>query len=302
MRFLVTGASSFIGSCFCKKILEKGHSIIAALRPNSEYCVLDGMEVLPLAMSDYSHLGKLAGTCDCFVHFAWNGTRGASRMDSEIQRRNVEYSLQGVRSMLDAGCKRIITAGSQAEYGPHAECITERTPCAPNTEYGKAKLQFYQETRVLCDDAGVKCIEPRFFSLYGPGDYPNTMVISTLHKMITGEDCPLTQGVQMWDYLHIEDVCNALCNLCQTEDIPSGIYNFGSGDTRQLKDYIMEMAEITHTKSKLLWGAIPYSETGMVSLWPDVSKLKRVIKWKPQIAFSEGIQSILNAMSCKEIT
>ena len=44
--------------------------------------------------------------------------------------------------------------------------------------------------------------------------------------------------IQMWDYLHIEDACDALCALCQKEDVPSGVYNVGSGDTRQLKDYI----------------------------------------------------------------
>ena len=294
MKVVITGANSFIGLRMQEHFLGAGWQVVSVSRKHG--ALSKDVDHIALEMSEYSKLGELVGSCDCFVHLAWNGTRGASRMDAAMQRENIEYSLQGVHSMLKAGCGKIVTAGSQAEYGPHAECISEETPCLPNTEYGKAKLQFYREARALCDNAGVKCIEPRFFSLYGPGDYPNTMVISTLHKMIAGEDCPLTQGIQMWDYLHIEDACDALCALCQKEDVPSGVYNFGSGDTRQLKDYITEMAEITHTQSKLLWGAIPYPETGMVSLWPDVSRLKGVLKWEPRMAFSEGVQSILNVM------
>lgn len=299
-KMIVTGASSFIG----KRLIaacQPYWDITAVVRSDPDR-LPKGIRSIEMKMDSYAALGQLAGYCDCFVHLAWDGTRGQSRMDAARQQADLTSSLSGIRSMLDAGCKKVILAGSQAEYGPHTEKITEQTICRPNTEYGKAKLALYRQAAALCEQAGAVCVEPRFFSLYGPGDEPNTMVISTLHKMIAGEDCPLTQGVQMWDYLHIEDACDALCALCQKEDVPSGVYNFGSGDTRQLKDYITEMAEITHTQSKLLWGAIPYPETGMVSLWPDISRLKRVLKWKPQITFSEGIQSILNAMSCKEIT
>ena len=45
--------------------------------------------------------------------------------------------------------------------------VRETAECHPNTEYGKAKLKFYNETAKLCESAGVKYREPRFFSLYG---------------------------------------------------------------------------------------------------------------------------------------
>ena len=93
-------------------------------------------------------------------------------MDRKLQEQNCEYSLQGVRSMIAAGCKCIVSAGSQAEYGPHNEQINENSESAiqiRNTV--KAKLKFYNETAKLCESAGVKYREPRFFSLYGPDDY-----------------------------------------------------------------------------------------------------------------------------------
>ena len=295
-NMVITGGTSFIGS---RLITACGASwdITAVVRPGTARERLpDGVRIVELNLSDYARLGELVGPCDCFVHLAWNGTRGASRMDAALQQANLDASLCGVRSMLAAGCGKIVTAGSQAEYGPHREQIAEDTPCAPNTEYGKAKLAFFEGASALCREVGVPLIEPRFFSLYGPGDFEGTMVISTLRNMRSGAACALTQGLQMWDFLYIDDAVRALAALCES-DGADGVYNFGSGDTRQLRSFIEEMAQITGTNSQLLFGAVPYPETGMVSLWPNVSRLKQELGWTPQVSFAEGIRAILNSMN-----
>ena len=217
-------------------------------------------------------------------------------MDAELQRINLDMSLQAVRSVLSAGCGCFVTAGSQAEYGPQKDRISEQTVCCPNTEYGKAKLDFYNAADKLCQKAGARLIEPRFFSLYGPGDYEGTMVISTLRNMLAGLPCRLTQGIQMWDFLYLDDAVRALALLCEAPDA-NGVYNFGSGDVRTLREYIEEMAQITATTSKLLFGAVPYPETGMVSLWPDNSRLRTTLRWEPQVCFADGVREIVKTMN-----
>ena len=246
-------------------------------------------------MEEYGRLGESTGACDCFIHLAWNGTRGDDRMDIQKQQNNVRDSMYAVQSMLDAGCKRVIIAGSQAEYGPHDGIITEASECHPNTEYGKAKLEFFYHASALCQSYGAALKEPRFFSLYGPNDFPGTMIISILSDMLQDRPCLLTEGMQMWDFLYIEDAVRALGVLC-SEPCADGVYNFGSGDVRHLRNYIEEMAEVTGTKSELLFGSVPYPSTGMVSLWPDISKLQSELKWGPATSFSEGIRTVLNAM------
>lgn len=297
MKIVITGANSFIGKRLAKKAEKYGWETVLVMR--SEHVQGESVpngRILLLHMAEYARLGELAGPCDCFVHLAWSGTRGDFRMDASRQKANLEYSLQGVRSMLAAGCGRIVTAGSQAEYGPHEEQISEESLCVPNTEYGKAKLEFFRKTAELCAASRTACIEPRFFSLYGPGDFAGTMIISILRDMLVDRPCKLTAGIQMWDFLHIDDAVNALAALCDAP-CPDGVYNFGSGDVRRLRDYVEEMAAITQTKSPLLFGAVPYPKTGMVSLWPDVSKLKRELHWEPRIAFADGIRSILDTMN-----
>lgn len=297
MRIIITGATSMIGWALTRKLIDQGHEVVAVVRRETNELKtlreLGQVEVIQCDMNEYgSALSRIKGTIDTAVLLAWNGTRGAARMDAEQQQKNLEYSLAAVRSVLEAGCKRVVTAGSQAEYGPHTKQITEETLCTPNTEYGKAKLAFYQQADKLCTEVGATCIEPRFFSLYGPRDYEGTMIFSILRDMATNRPCKLTRGIQMWDFLYIDDAIEALARLC-TSQCAAGIYNFGSGDVRQLRAYVEEMAVIMKTDSALLFGEIPYPETGMVSLWPNVSKLKSAIQWEPKVSFDKGIRTVL---------
>lgn len=80
----------------------------------------------------------------------------------------------------------------------------------------------------------------------------------------------------------------ALLTSCE-----NGVYNLGSGDVRSLKSYVLEMAEITETQSELVFGAIPYPERGMVSIWPDISRMNSQVNWRPKVPFKMGINKIL---------
>lgn len=101
----------------------------------------------------------------------------------------------------------------------------------------------------------------------------------------------LTECVQMWDYLYIDDAVAGLTKLL-TENHPGGIYNLGSGDCRPLRDYVEEMYRITGSHSALQYGAIPYPDTGAVNIHPDVSKM-RSIGWTPSVSFEQGLRMIM---------
>lgn len=75
----------------------------------------------------------------------------------------------------------------------------------------------------------------------------------------------------------------------------SDIYNFGSGYSAPLKEYINIMMEVTQSKSELRYGAVSYPATGIVNVNPNIDRLLET-GWVPKIQFSDGIRGI-----CKEI-
>lgn len=299
-RVIITGATSFIGLIFIKMALEKGLEVVAVVRPNTRKRSLlpssPLLTVVETGMEDYSALPQLvARPCDVFFHLAWNGTRGAERMDEQMQSFSYRSSLAAALSARALGCRLFISAGSQAEYGNSCGPIGEDAICRPNTEYGKYKLRLYEELREQSAFYGFHFKEPRFFSLYGPRDFEQTLVISTLKKMLANEPCDLTACVQNWDFLYIDDAVRGVFLLMEQE-CADGAYNFGSGISQSLKEYVQVMAKLTQTESILRFGAIPYPATGMVSLEPVVKKLKSETGWRPQVSFQEGILKIITEM------
>lgn len=298
MKIVITGTTSMIGAALCRELIERGHDVIAIVRTGcSKLSVLpvsEHLRIIALDMEEYGSMSEvLRESVDAAVLLAWDGTRGHARNEERIQKANYLNSMRAVKELCELGCRTILTAGSQAEYGPwHSkECQTEDSDANPNTAYGIYKLKFYKDAYCLCERRNIKVIEPRFFSIYGPDDHEETLVLSMLKNMVRNMPCRLTECKQMWDFLYISDAVAGLIILLEHE-CPGGIYNFGSGDVRQLKEYVEEMHRITESTSELQYGVLPYPETGMVSIRPSVDKLK-AMGWQPEVSFEEGINRIL---------
>lgn len=303
-NIVVTGATSFIGVNLIKELLLKDVRIYAVVRPDSpKIKLLPRTSKIVIVQADMDNYNRLSNhihePCDCLIHLAWNGTRGASRMDKTLQSKNYKYSMEALGAALKTGCNTFISAGSQAEYGNHNTLITEESTCCPNTEYGIQKFRFYKDALKICKENNMHFKESRYFSLYGHGDYEGTLVMSTLKKMLHNETCEFTESKQTWDFLYITDAVKGIEKLIET-DCPDGAYNFGSGLSRTLKDYIEEMSQITQSRSKLIFGAIPYPSTGIVSIQPCIDKITSETGWFPKTTFNDGILNIIESMKCEE--
>lgn len=299
-KVIITAANSFIGYRLCKRMAEQGYYIYALVRSENKNNVvlnsLKNVKIINERMENYKNLPTVIGeSCDIGIALAWNGTRGAARDDTFKQEKNYIYSMDSIISFAKMECQVIVTAGSQAEYGPWegTEKLDESTPCKPNTEYGKYKLKLYHQALKLCESNNIRLIEPRFFSLYGPDDYEGTMIISTIDNMLQNKPCMLTECIQMWDFLYVDDAVEALHKLIASKRA-HGVYNFGTGTAKKLKEYVMLMHRLTGSNSKLIFGAIPYPATGIVHTNPSILRLTGEISWKPRTTFVEGIEHVIN--------
>ena len=299
----ITGATSFIGLYLIEELLKDNFNIVAIVRENSDKIKLlpksNNLKVVELNIENIEKLPNIIDDkCDVFYHLAWNGTRGITRDDKDLQESNYIYSVNALKTAINMQAKVFISAGSQAEYGLNIDEVSEETKELPVTEYGKAKLKFCHYAIDYCKKENVRFIEPRFFSLYGYGDFENTLIISTINKMLKNEDVNLTECIQLWNFLHIKDAVNALILLQKSNC--SGVYNFGSEDTRVLKEFIYEMYELTNSKSNLNFGTVPYNNGLIINVNPIIKKLQNSVNWQPKISFKEGIKEIIERSNNNE--
>ena len=293
---LITGATSFIGLNLLNYLLND-YKIIAVVRPNSQKLenlpVNVNLSVAELNLEEYDKLPLIiTENIYGFIHLAWNGTRGADRENIEMQKLNYKFSISALHSAVKLNANIFMSAGSQAEYGLQNNIITEDTVPKPVTAYGKSKLKFYKYSMEFCKNNNIKFVEPRFFSLYGAGDYKGTLIMSMLDKMLKNEPCDLTDCTQKWNFLNIKDAVAGMKILLENEQVESGAYNFASNYTRKLKNFLLEMKDIADSKSKLNFGVISHNDSGKYGINPDITKLLNT-GWQPKVSFEDGIRNLL---------
>lgn len=293
-----------IGVALIEECLRHDIEIYAVVRSSSGKAgrlpLSDKIHLTDCSLEDLSDLpGRIPGGCDTFYHIAWGNTGEARNKSTELQSRNIFYTLQAVRAAAELGCRRFIGAGSQAEYGPmDVEKISPDSPVNPSTPYGASKLAAGHLAGMLCRELGMECIWPRIFSVYGKYEKETTMVASGLRKMLAGEPTEFTPAMQRWDYLYSRDAGRAFY-LIGEKGKGGSVYCVGSGQARPLKEYIEEMAALTGAGKPGI-GAKPYPPGAVMNLCADIGTLTGDTGFIPEYTFEQGIRETIEWIKAGE--
>lgn len=296
-RAIITGATGVIGISLINELIKNKVEVLVICRENSNRN--NNIPDSPLVSKVYCDLKELSflnnttgKEYDVFYHFAWMGTSGVARNDMYLQQQNIQYSLDAVGVAKRFGCFKFIGAGSQAEYGRVEGKLKPETPAFPENGYGYAKLCAGQMTRDYSHQLGMEHIWTRILSVYGPNDGAQTMVMSTINKLLNGETAQFTKGEQMWDYLYSGDAARAFYLLGE-RGVDGKTYVIGSGKVKPLAEYIKAIQRIVNPEGKIQLGAVPYGDKQVMYLCADTSDLENDTGWVPNICFEDGIQYIL---------
>ena len=213
-RAIVTGATGMIASALIRTLVEKNVEVYALCRPGDpktdEFFENPLVTAIDADISEFSAVrGKIDKKCDVLYHFAWLGTFGGTRNDAYIQNDNIKYTLDAVKLAYDTGCECFVSAGSQAEYGRVTEKLTGTTYADPETGYGIAKYTAGKFSRMYAHQLGLRHCWVRILSVFGQKGNPNSIIMSSLDKMLRGEYTSYTKGEQQWDFLHCDDAALA---------------------------------------------------------------------------------------------
>ena len=323
MRVIVTGATSFIGRAVTKELLAGGHHVFAVVRPDSpglprlEMLAPEAegksgrkgecLTFLPFALKDIRKLESCPalvpssalkshsapkGMAELWLHLGWEGAGSANRQDPHVQARNIGYALDSLHTAARLGCARFLFCGSQAEYGIVDGIMGEEILCHPVSEYGKDKLEVCRRAGEEAKALGIDYIHARIFSVYGPGDHPWSLVSTCLNTFLKGGRMELGACTQQWNFLHVRDAARALTGLLLAK-VPAGVYNVAGEDTRSLKSFVEQMHRLCGERGTCEYGKRPPNAEGVVSLVPDIRKLKEAAGFAQEISFEDGIREMI---------
>ena len=287
-KCIVTGAAGFTGCNLVERLLAAGYFVYCVVRENSAHNKrlenLVNVQLVYADLAEYKNLyQQIQEPCEIFFHLAWQG----GRYDFAAQYQNVEDTLGALEAAKKIGCKRFVCTGSQAEYGPHQDLITEETCPHPIDAYGSAKLAACILTRQRAMDLGIEWIWGRIFSLYGKYEAETRMLPALVKSLRENKDFQMaTDGRQNWDYLYVSDGAEALIALLE-KGKTGEIYNIAHGNYRMMREFVGLVEKFVGNTA-----CVVYDETNisLYSLQSSSEKLKRDTGWLPQVEFCSGLE------------
>jgi nucleoside-diphosphate-sugar epimerase len=307
-RVIVTGAAGFVAAATVRRLLDCGHTVLAWVRPASDLGRLAALRATPAlsvlaldvtavrdAQGREAALDALrAFQPDAIVHAAWRGIRGADR-DDPMQADNVAVTMELMRVCAEAGTRRFVGLGSQAEYGPQAAIIDEQTFPRPNTLYGAAKLACGTLALAMGRRLGISAAWARVFSVYGPGERSGALIPDLVTALAAGRPYELGACEGRWDYLYQDDAASALEALALRDDA-EGAFNLASGAAVPLRDVVLRIRDLVAPGAAIVFGTRSPPPGAVLRLEASVRRIQEATGWRARVTLEEGLARTVAAM------
>lgn len=194
---LLTGVTGFLGSNLLEALLAEDYTIIGLKRSTSDVWRIKeflGNSNLTLIDNDNVSIEKIFAENEIgtVIHTAWGGVKAEDRNSLNMQLENFDFSTRLFNAAIRAGVNKIISLGSQAEYGRYEGRVNESYPCNPLDAYGTAKVFTSRVLKFLVENTDTKWFWVRLFSLFGPKEDENWLLPFAMKKMLSNEDIDLS--------------------------------------------------------------------------------------------------------------
>jgi UDP-glucose 4-epimerase len=285
-RVLITGASGFIGSHLCQRLLDEGaevHAVYRTQTPPQD----SGARWWQADLSDEASVRALFRDIrpEVIFHLA-SHVKGAPNLEHLLPtfRSNLQSTVNLLTLAAEKGCRRIVITGSLAE--PEVE-NGELFPSAP---YAAAKWASSGYARMFHALYKLPVVIARVFMVYGPAQQDLTKLIPYVTlSLLRGEKPKISSGGRPVDWIYVSDVIDGFMALGQAPGIDGDTFDLGSGKLVSIRELVEQLAVIVDARAKVEFGALadrPLEPTRLAK----VAETFASIGWKPRVSLQDGLE------------
>ena len=255
---IVTGANGFIGSCLIKKLIEKKVNVIALdiSFQHSKLPVSNLIQEIEISLDDVEKMEEVIpyAEYDVMYHLAWAGVNGPSKADPVIQLKNAEMTMNCATVAKRLGVKKLLCAGTIAERA--TESLSNLNTTSGGMMYGEAKHCTHLMLETYCKNIGLQFVWMQFSNIYGPANKTGNLVSYTIGELEKGNEASFGPALQPYDFILVDDLIEAVLRLGENKTKKNN-YFIGSGEPRQLKDYLLEIGQLCGKEELIKIGSRP---------------------------------------------
>ncbi|MDO8662557.1 MAG: SDR family oxidoreductase [Candidatus Omnitrophota bacterium] len=298
-RVVITGGAGFIGSHLCLKLVNSGYSVVCIdnlitgclnnlkillKNRNFRFIKQDVCNYIKLAdkISFVLHCASLASPED-YLRFPIKtlkvgslGTHNALGLAKEKKAAFMLFSTSEVYG-------DPLVHPQKENYWGNVNTVGVRGCYDESKRFAEALTMAYHRTHKL----NTKIV--RIFNTYGPGmrSYDGRVVPNFINQALDNQ--PLTvygKGEQTRSFCYIDDLVEGLCRLMLAPiNEPVNLGNPNEFSIMQLARIVLKL---TGSKSKIIFKTLPQDDPRQRQ--PDISRAKRLLKWRPQVSLEEGLR------------
>jgi UDP-glucose 4-epimerase len=311
VKYLITGGAGFIGSHLTENLIARGDQVVVCDNlstglANNLINTKDKIKFEKGNILDKALIDRLVAECDFVVHLA------AALGVFNIVNKPLESlitNLQGTEIVLESADKYnkpILIASTSEIYGKNNKVpLNEEDdriighPLKSRWSYSEAKAVdeslayfYYLENKLPISIV-------RFFNTVGPrqvGHYG--MVVPRFVNAALRHE-PLSvygSGDQIRCFCHVKDAVKALLLVMDSSKAVGEVFNVGSNQQISIMELAKKVIEITGSTSSI--EKIGYEKAYSAGFEdvqrrvPDISKIKQVLGWVPEINLDQIIKDI----------
>ena len=311
MLYLVTGGAGFIGSHLVEKLIARGGQVIilddlSTGATDNLSKVINKISLHEGSILDKQLVEKLVAECDYVVHLA--AALGVFNIVNK-PLNSLRTNLHGTEIVLEAVNKYkkpILIASTSEIYGKNDKVpLNEEDdriighPLKSRWSYSEAKAVdeslayfYYLENKLP-----IRIV--RYFNTVGPLQVGHYGMVVPRFVSAALRNEPLSvygSGDQIRCFCHVDDAVRALLLVMDSEKAVGEVFNVGNNKQISIMELAKKVIELTGSTSSIekiaYEKAYPEGFEDMQRRVPDISKIKQVLGWSPEINLDQIIKDI----------
>ena len=311
MKYLITGGAGFIGSHIAEKLNARGDQVIVFDNLSTGSAsnlsgIIGKIKFQQGNILDKEAIDKLVSESDYVVHLA--AALGVLNIVNK-PLESLKTNLQGSEIVLEA-CdkyrKTVLVASTSEIYGKNDKVpLNEEDdriighPLKSRWSYSEAKAVdeslayfYYLENKLP-----IRIV--RFFNTVGPRQVGHYGMVVPRFVSAALKNEPLSvygSGDQIRCFCHVDDAVRALLLVMDSDKAIGEVFNVGNNQQITIMELAKKVIELTGSSStieKIAYEqAYPEGFEDMQRRVPDLSKIKQVLGWTPEINLDQIIKDI----------